>query len=60
MPASLSPTDTDNLRVGKGIVSFQQSGNTEARDLGEVSEAEISLTIEKLDYFSSRRAFGRR
>lgn len=54
MPASLSPTDTDNLRVGKGIVSFQETGLTEARDLGEVSEAEISLTIEKLDYFSSR------
>lgn len=54
MPASLDPVDTDNLRVGKGIVSFQESGNDEARDLGEVSEAEISLTIEKLDYFSSR------
>lgn len=54
MPASLSPTDTDNLRVGKGIVSFQVEGADEARDLGEVSEAEISLTIEKLDYFTSR------
>lgn len=54
MPASLDPTDTDNLRVGKGIVSFKQEGNSEARDLGEVSEAEVSLTIEKLDYFSAR------
>ena len=52
--ASLNEVDTENLRVGKGILSFQRTGEDEARDLGEVPECELSLTIEKLDYFSAR------
>jgi hypothetical protein len=52
--ASLNAPDTENLRVGRGILSFQETGATEARDLGEVPECELSLTIEKLDYFTSR------
>jgi len=54
MPASLDSTSLDNLRIGKGILSFKRAGTDEFRDLGEVPEAEISLEIDKLDYFSSR------
>jgi len=51
MPASPS---TDNLWIGKGTITFQATGATSPRDLGEVSEAEFTPSIEKLDYFSSR------
>lgn len=54
MPASLESNSLDNLRIGKGILSFKRTGENEFRDLGEVPEAELALTIDKLDYFSSR------
>lgn len=44
----------DNLYIGKGIVTFQPTGATTARDLGEVPEFEFTPSIETLDYFSSR------
>jgi hypothetical protein len=52
--ASLIAPDTDNLQVGKGIVSFKKEGTAEFIDLGNVSELEYTPTIEKLDHFSSR------
>jgi len=51
MPVSPS---TDNLWIGKGVVTFQATGESAARDVGEVSEVEFSPSITKLDYFSSR------
>lgn len=55
--ASLNAPDSENLRVGKGILSFLEDttpAQTEAKDLGEVSECELELTIERLDYFTNR------
>jgi len=51
MPASPS---TDNLWIGKGTVTFQATGASAARDLGEVSEFEFTPSIEKLPFYSSR------
>ena len=52
MPVSPS---VGNLWIGKGIVTFQATGETAARDVGEVSELEFTPAIEKLDYFSNRQ-----
>jgi hypothetical protein len=46
--------DIDNTFVGKGIVKFKKDGETDYRDLGEVPEFEFTMTIDRLDYFSSR------
>jgi len=54
MTVGTSP-DTDNLYVGKGIVSFKKNGAGSFTDLGEVPEVELTLTTTKLDYFSSRQ-----
>lgn len=46
-----------DLQVGKGIVSFTPDNNGTPgtkRDLGNVTEMEITPEIEKLDHFSSR------
>ncbi len=51
MPVSPS---TDNLWIGKGIVTFQATGETTARDVGEVSELEFTPEIERLDKFGNR------
>ena len=53
MTIGTSPS-TDNLYVGKGIVSFKRTGAGSYTDLGEVPEVELTLTTTKLDYFSSR------
>lgn len=53
MTTGTSPS-TDNLYVGKGIVSFKRTGAATFTDLGEVPEVELTLTTTKLDYFSSR------
>lgn len=45
---------TDNYFVGKGTVSFKPDGSTAYRDLGNVSEFEVTPTVEKLDHYSSR------
>jgi hypothetical protein len=54
MPVSLIAPDTDNLQVGKGIVSFKPEGGATFIDLGNVAELEYTPTVEKLDHFSSR------
>jgi hypothetical protein len=46
--------DTENLQVGKGIVSFKPKGAADFIDLGNVPELEYKPTIEKLDHFTSR------
>lgn len=46
--------DTDNLQVGKGIVSFKPEGASEFIDLGNCPEIEYEPTIERLDHFTSR------
>lgn len=51
MPVSPS---TDNYFIGKGTVSFHKTGDTAARDIGNVPELEFTPSIEKLDHFSSR------
>lgn len=45
---------TDNYYIGKGVVSFKADGAVDYRDLGNVSEFEVSPEIEKLDHYSSR------
>jgi hypothetical protein len=53
-PTTLSP-NVDNLQVGKGIVSFKKTGDSEYRDLGNVSEMVITPEVETLEHFSSRQ-----
>jgi hypothetical protein len=54
MTITLNSPSTGNYQVGKGVVSFKQDGDTEYRDLGNVSALSISADIETLDHFSSR------
>jgi len=51
MPASPS---TDNYYIGKGVITFQATGESAARDLGNCEQMEFSPSIEKLDHYSSR------
>lgn len=43
-----------NYYIGKGIVSFQKSGDSSFRDLGNVTVFEFQPEITLLDHFSSR------
>jgi hypothetical protein len=52
-PSLLSP-NTGNLRVGKGILSWKQTGFSEYRDMGEVREFEIAMSVETLPHFTQR------
>jgi hypothetical protein len=47
-------SDTKNLQIGKGIVSFKPEGEADFVDLGNVPELEYEPSIERLDHFSSR------
>src|SRR4051794_21652850 len=53
MAINVSP-DTENLQVGKGIVSFKPDDAADFIDLGNVPELEYEPTIERLDHFTSR------
>lgn len=53
-PTTLSP-NVDNLQVGKGIVSFKKTGDTDYRDLGNVSDMTITPEVDTLEHFSSRQ-----
>lgn len=55
MPSTLTSPNTGNLTVGKGIVYFMKTGDSEFRDVGEVLEFEVTLTIEQLDHFTQRQ-----
>ena len=43
-----------NYYIGKGIVTFRKSGDSDYRDLGNASVFEIAPEITQLDHFSSR------
>lgn len=51
---TLEAGNVDNLAVGKGIVSFMPAGYSEFRDIGEVKEFEVTLTVEELNHFTQR------
>lgn len=44
---------TDNYFIGKATLSFKKTGGADYVALGNVSECEISMNIEKLDHFSA-------
>lgn len=54
MAISNTSPNTDNYFIGKGVVYWMGDGETTWRDLGNVPEFEVSLTLDKLDHFSSR------
>jgi len=54
MAISNTSPNTDNYFIGKGIVYWMGSSETEWRDLGNVPEFEVTLNLDKLDHFSSR------
>jgi hypothetical protein len=45
---------TSNYYLGKGVVSFRPTADSVFRDLGDVQEMTITLTVERLDHFSQR------
>ena len=51
MPTSPS---VQNYHIGKGIVSFKETGGSVFTDLGNAPSFTYSPTIEKLEHFSSR------
>lgn len=54
MAISNTSPNTENYFIGKGVVYWMGSSETAWRDLGNVPEFEVSLTLDKLDHFSSR------
>lgn len=52
-PTMHSP-NVGNLQVGKGIVSFLKTGDSEYRDLGNVTSLVITPDMDTLEHFSSR------
>ena len=53
MPIS-NAVDIDNTFIGKGIVKVRRTGEAGYRDVGEVTELEFTMTVDKLDYWSNR------
>ena len=51
MPAS---PNVQNYHIGKGIVSFKETGDSVFTDLGNAPSFVYTPTIEKLEHFSSR------
>jgi hypothetical protein len=54
MPATDLSPNVDNYFIGKGIVTWKGETDTEYRDVGNVPQFELALTVSKLDHFSSR------
>jgi hypothetical protein len=52
-PTEVSP-NTENLQVGKGIVSFKKEGEATFRDLGNVTSIVITPEVETLEHYTSR------
>jgi hypothetical protein len=44
----------DNYALGRGILSFKETGQTNFRDMGNCTSLEFSSEIETLEHFSSR------
>lgn len=53
-PDGQTTPNVDNYYVGKGIVSWQGTGDNAYRDLGNVSKFELTPDVKTLDHFSSR------
>jgi len=51
MPVSPS---VENYHIGKGIVSFKETGGSTFVDLGNAPSFVYAPTVEKLEHFSSR------
>ena len=51
---TLNSPNTDNYRIGKGILRMKMPGDIAPVDLGNAPEIELTLNIERLDHFSSR------
>ena len=49
----ISP-DVQNYHIGKGVVSFKETGGSTFTDLGNAPSFVYAPTIEKLEHFSSR------
>lgn len=58
-PTELSP-NTENLQVGKGIVSVWLDGDDAYRDLGNCTSATITPDADTLEHFSSREGVKKR
>jgi len=54
MAPTLTSPNVDNLQVGKGIVSFQKTGEVTFRDMGNVSSLTITPDMTTLEHFTSR------
>lgn len=46
--------NTDNIRIGKGIVYFKKTGETDFRDLGYVPSFEVTPDVTTKEYISAR------
>lgn len=51
---TLNSPNTDNYRIGKGILRMLMPGDLAVVDLGSAPEIELELTIERLDHFTPR------
>jgi hypothetical protein len=49
-----TPPNVQNYHIGKGIVSFKETGASLFTDLGNAPSFTYSPTVEKLEHFSSR------
>jgi hypothetical protein len=49
-----TPPNVQNYHIGKGIVSFKETGASVFTDLGNAPSFTYSPTVEKLEHFSSR------
>lgn len=53
MPASLQSPNTGNYFVGKGVIQFKPSGDSDYYYVGNVTSMEFEPTLETLEHFSS-------
>lgn len=51
---SLTSPNVLNYYIGKGIISFRKSGDSDFRDVGNATVFEFAPNITQLDHFSSR------
>jgi hypothetical protein len=52
--SDLSP-NVDNYYIGKGIVKWKADGDPDFRDVGNAPLFEVTISVTKLDHFSSRQ-----
>jgi hypothetical protein len=49
-----TPPNVQNYHIGKGIVSFKETGQSLFQDLGNAPSFQYTPTVEKLEHFSAR------